>query len=254
MTLKSSSNGSKALALLGAIAAGEAEIQDVVVELKKYGIETTGNLLAILSEELKDTQGHGDALDFSKVQEGTPHEALSAIEHRIPQVPFILNGTMYDPEDVTRFNGQELHFIASPKSDHMFTLDDRKQFTTWRQFTYLEQYLHGNHPPRAAESTSPNHGTLGPPNPMTGFNEHINFEGSWLNCPKNRGFYTLGGWNDKISSFKMVGTQVTVLHEHIHWAGDTFSRVLPYSDYPYFEERNLLLYGWNDRASSVETW
>jgi hypothetical protein len=49
-----------------------------------------------------------------------------------------------------------------------------------------------------------------------------------------------------------VNNNVCVLHEHIHWAGSTLSSVGPGREC--FAFRELDSVGWNDRASSVETW
>ncbi|MFD3875506.1 hypothetical protein [Streptomyces sp. NPDC058623] len=246
----------KALALLSAIVAGDADIQDGVAELKKYEIESTGDLLSELSEGIKAAQDGGQTLNFDQIPDETPRDLIRGIIQIIPEVPFILNGTMYDPKDIVRFNGQELHFVASLSGDHMLAIDDRNLFARWRQITRLEQYLQESRSVPVSKDLSSSHILLGPPNPMTGFNEHINFEGDWLNCRKNRGFRKLGSWNDEISSFKMVGTQVAELHEHVDYLGQSWSKVLPYSasgNY-YYEEPNLHRYGWGDRASSVGTW
>jgi hypothetical protein len=62
-----------------------------------------------------------------------------------------------------------------------------------------------------------------------------------------------GDWNDKISSYWMIGTQVTVLHDDIHWMGQTHSTVLAHPP-PDTRIMELNSVGWNDRASSLETW
>ena len=93
-----------------------------------------------------------------------------------------------------------------------------------------------------------------PPPPQTWFCEHVNFGGVSITLAKNRGYYDLrdvtmgffGNWNDEISSVAMIGTQVTVLHEHIQWTGSTLTL--------FGSEATLVPLGWNDRASSLETW
>ncbi|MCJ0868944.1 hypothetical protein [Streptomyces sp. AP-93] len=257
--MTSNSDENKALTLLTAIVAGDADIQDGVAELKNEGIVSTGDLLSALSEGLRlletDEENVGQPLSLELTRRETPRELVSAIVQRIPEVPFVLNGTVYDPEDITRFNGKELHFVASPEGDHMLVLDDRELFASWRQLTFLEQYRHGRCLPPITEPLSSSlFARAAPPFPQTGFNEHINFEGDWKNLRKNRGFRKLGSWNDEISSFKMVGTRVTELYEHNDYLGETFTRVLAWEGDAYFEERNLHNYGWGDRASSVGTW
>lgn len=92
--------------------------------------------------------------------------------------------------------------------------------------------------------------------PRTVFWEDINYVGSCIELNANRGYYDLtevpytffgtGDWNDTISSIQMIYTKVTVLHEHVRWTGSTFTS--------FYGEYNLTEHGWNDRASSVETW
>lgn len=71
------------------------------------------------------------------------------------------------------------------------------------------------------------------------------------------GFLGLGGdWNDKISSVWMVGTQVTVLREHVQFGGSTLTLMDPFPGKPGWggPVHNLVNAGWNDRASSIKTW
>jgi hypothetical protein len=249
-------SGRKAMALLSAIVDGDASIQDSVAELEKYGIESAGDLLSTLSEGFRVAQDAGEALDFENIPVETPQDLVKSIVQRVPEVPFILNGTMYDPEDIVRFNGQELHFVASLTGGHMLVVDDRQLYACWRQVTRLEQYLQDRRFLPRADDASTSNALLGPPNPLTGFYEHINCKNHLFNVRKNWGRTRLYGDNDEISSFVMVGTGVTELFEHVNYLGQTWSKVLPYSptgDY-YHEERNLHQYGWGDRTSSLGTW
>jgi hypothetical protein len=249
--------GNKALTLLSAIVEGDASIQDSVAELRKYGVESAGDLLSTLSEGFRVAQDAGQALDFDHIPDETSQDLIKGIVQKIPEVPFILKGTMYDPKDIVRFNGQELHFVASLTGDHMLAIDDRQLYAHWRQFTHLQQYLQDSRfLPSIEDAASTSLALLGPPNPLTAFFEHINLDGGWFNVPKNYGRTKLGSWNDEISSFQMIGTQVAELHEDVNYQGQSFSKLLPYSptgDY-YYEERNLHRYGWGDRTSSVGTW
>ena len=35
--------------------------------------------------------------------------------HRVPELPVRIDGVLYDPKDIGRFDGQPLHFVAVPK-------------------------------------------------------------------------------------------------------------------------------------------
>jgi hypothetical protein len=193
----------------------------------------------------------------------TPQDVVARIVQRVPRIPVVLNGVTYDPEDITRFNGRELHFIAAPAGDHVLAVDDRDLMQNWWRLTYLEQYRRSGPSLAAGAQPMPN----GSPaqarefHPRTWFYEDINLGGSQIYLDANRGYYDLtevsmgvfGDWNDEISSFWMIGTHVTVLHEDVRWTGQTFTVVRPH-DEAEFKQLSLLSVGWNDRASSLETW
>jgi hypothetical protein len=60
------------------------------------------------------------------------------------------------------------------------------------------------------------------------------------------GLFSGHDWNDKISAVELVRTQVVVLWEHTGFAGQSLTLT--------GNARALWPFGWNDRASSVQTW
>jgi hypothetical protein len=253
----------KALDLMAAVAGGDAAIEDIAGQLKRDGIDSVEAVLSMLRkgaiEHKSNARDVTKPINLKDQRNTTPREIVSRIVQRVPTVPFILNGTMYDPKDIRRFDGQELHFVPAPAGDHMLVVDDRALITTWRQLAYLEQYrsvgaspASNGHPPTLE---SLRHGSARNV-AITIFYPHIGFQDWGIFLEKNRGYWDLtevcdglfceSDWNDKISSVYMYGTQVTVLHEHIHWTGQTFTLFGSMS--------SLVEFGWNDRASSLETW
>jgi hypothetical protein len=197
-------------------------------------------------------------------------------------MPFLLRGTLYDPADVRRFDGQELHFIASADSPHILAVDDRAVMDRWWQFSLLSENAKtvkaqpsGTVTPTGFEVGEIGGGTL-PGSPPAGpglilgghssgtgraprrtvFYEHIYYRGSDLEVDPGRGhhdltevawtFFGTGDWNDTISSFRLFGTARATLYEHVDWAGSTFTSS---GDTP-----DLTQVGWNDRASGCATW
>lgn len=242
----------RALALLTAITSGEAVVEDIAKELRNEGIGSLEELIVILRESINEAkEDEANAMkpvNFQNWRRKTSQESISNIVQRVPKVPFILNGTMYDPEDIKRFNGLELHFILAPEADHMLVVDDRDLITDWWRLAYFERF----------KNISMQHGTEMQTRrqliPLTGFFEDINFGGYALGLLPNRGYNRLsrvgrgffGDWNDEISSVSMIGTNITVLHEDKNWAGATLTLTGSESD--------LHRLGWGDRASSIETW
>jgi hypothetical protein len=241
----------RAFNLIAAIVAGDADMKDGVASLTKEGISSLEDALLVLKQELSTRTLNEDPIDFRQLRKESPPEATSHIKHIVPEFPFILHGTEYEPQDITRFDGQELHFIATPNSDHMLAVDDRNLIVDWWQFSYFDRYRE-----------SPNqHIRSDIPEARTNFRDDPNLRGYVLPANANRGYERLsevdrgifGDWNDVISSFSMSGVQVAQLHEHKYYGGESFSWVLPYGT-EYGEVRDLGPYGWGDRASSVGTW
>ncbi|WP_307710939.1 hypothetical protein [Streptomyces sp. V1I6] len=238
--------------LLAAMVAGDGQVGDVTQELKNEGIDTPEALLVELGEGLKEREASqrrpAPPLDVLHMgSESSPAE-VARIVQRVPQVPFTLNGTTYDPEDISRFNGRELHFI--PSGDHLLVVDDREMMTAWRQFLYFERWINEDNLPSGAAPKA---------SPATFFHSDAIFNGHVLKVQKNTGWHDLTkkdmvpfrNWNDHISSFWMHGTQVAELYEHHKWQGQTYTAVVP----PHVGNvAHLSLYGWNDRATGVATW
>jgi hypothetical protein len=68
---------------------------------------------------------------------------LEKIEHKVPKVPFIVKGVEYDPEDIVRFNGKELLFIADarPGASEMIVLEDKSVWSSFLQTNILATLL-----------------------------------------------------------------------------------------------------------------
>lgn len=62
-------------------------------------------------------------------------EDEAEIVHTAPQVPVIINGIKYDPEDVVLFNGQRLHFTVG-KDKQLYAFSDVKE---------LEEFLYSQY-------------------------------------------------------------------------------------------------------------
>jgi hypothetical protein len=256
-----------AFELLTAIIAGEATIEDGVAKLKGEGIESPEAMLSTLRLGFQQRERQrAEAVrpvDLPlRRQTKTPAEIVARIVQRVPEVPFILKGVTYDPKDITRFNGQELHFVAAPTGGHMLVVEHRELIEDWWHLTYLDRYRQGLVGVRADLSADGGAVQSREFHPRTWFFQDDNLGGSQIYLDANTGYPDLtdvsmgvfSDWNDQISSYWMLGTQVVVLHQDLNWSGtQTFSDVLAFGTSE-FKRLSLRPFGWNDRASSIETW
>ncbi|MFB6842653.1 hypothetical protein [Streptomyces sp. NPDC056361] len=242
---------SKAMELLKAIVSGDAEMEDGLAELRSDGIVSLEDALTVLKQEVKvDQLVDGPRPDFQALRRSPSEREVSSIEHVVPEVPFLLGGTLYEPQDITRFNGQELHFFTSPNADRMLAVDDRDTMADWLQYEYFDRYRDIS---KAAEFRVV---------PGATWFEHDYLQGAALFSHKDRGYQRLsqismglfaGDWNDKISSFSMRAIGVVQLSDAYYYYGPFWYYVVP-AGTPYAEVLSLTPYGWNDRASSVGCW
>jgi hypothetical protein len=232
------------LGLISAVAQGDAAREDVVAALRDKGVDSLDVMVAFMSEMVRRDRDPGHRARLVNVRRAASpaaREPSPPSVHRPGVLPFLLQGTLYDPADIERFQGQELHFIPAAAGDHIIVIDDRDIVESWRQLSYLSSNVN----PAPVSSIPPRQ-------QRTYFYEDIGYSGPYLEVPKDRGYYDLtevgffSDWNDCISSVVNYGTTFTVLHEHIHWTGSTWTTCGCDFD--------LGVHGWNDRASSVETW
>lgn len=265
-----------AIALVSALAKGEAAAADVAHELRRRKLDAIDVLVAVLerASKAKRPSEVTTAVQIQRFSRPSDSGSKKSIIQRIPHVPVLLNGTLYDPQDLRRFNGAELHFIAA--DDHLLAIDDVATIARFWEFSYISASLesrrtetdYGGISPQFTPPTPqiPEPGGELPPFgqgsssgqsiPSTYLYEDVDFKGACLTLPNNRAFYDLtdvgrgflglGDWNDVISSVQMLGTTLCILFEHVHRGGASLTL--------HGGTHNLVPFGWNDRVSSVETW
>jgi hypothetical protein len=269
----------KVLPLLGALAEGTAAEPDVTAMLRDQGIESVPALLAAFAEAAKKRQSESQARWINLKQLLTrPDDATrgpTQTVHRVPKLPFLLNGTLYDPQDIKRFNGTDLHFCVSFRRDHIVAVDDRDLMIQWWQLKYLdeltnpklEDYRYGGHQsgPGPDPQAGPPDMVVGKPSPQPQnfwvMHEHAGFDGDNFSLESGHyygnltakgkgffGFFGLEDWNDAISSMRRLSTANScVIFEHkqfgVEDGGDSLTVVV--------DEPNLEDLGWNDRITSI---
>ena len=175
-------------------------------------------------------------MTLSEIEEMFPMSAEeeAAIVHTVPQVPVVIDGKLYKPEDISMFDGQRLHFTVG--TDGVFYA-----FTTAEG---LEKFIAEESDQQALQGS-----TMGIESTGYGYG-HFYWDwwygGSSLNVGEGIQIGNLGYWNDKISSVRVdSGAYGAIMFEHIDFGGNAFW-CSGGASYPV-----LWLYGWNDKASSL---
>jgi hypothetical protein len=265
------------LQLIAALAHSDAQVEDVTAQIRNEGLDALDVIVALSAQSLKTQKNYAQiqtSIDFTQFSRKTQTETVADTFHRVPKRPFVLNGTLYDPQDIERFNGQELHLVDANDREPIFAVDNRETIAKVWELTYLsslssdlKKYQHGGYQFGGTSSsngaedfiTFPGHPIfIGSPGKLavTYFYEHMDFTGDSMSLNANRGYnnlrdlgrglFGLGDWNDIISSVRLNGNFVCVLHDHIHYQGNSLTL---FKDNKYLEAL-----GWNDRTSSIETW
>lgn len=264
--------------LISAISKRDASTEDIASQLREKGILSVNDVIdhirqtaVRMSENLMPV-----TIDFRKFNVPLTYEPRRDAVHKIPDIPVTIDGTLYDPKDIMRFDGQELHFVPAPDREYMIAISDRTVISKWWEMTYLSSVMAksafdalsdiGGDSAIARSDIARSDATAG----EISYYDDVG-GGSWISHRGNRGYVNLknvsmgifsGNWNDKISSaLGGGGMRMAILHEHVGWTGSTFT-MYAYKTLspegpvqrPIIYERNLHTYGWGDRASSVEGW
>lgn len=114
---------------------------EMLAVLCREGVVSVEDLLKRLRGDRTESQPPAP-INMQVLNRETPRDDVARIEHRAPKVPFIVDGTVYDPGDIRRFNGRELHFIigsALAPYGAMLGFEDRTVLTSWLQIVYLSK-------------------------------------------------------------------------------------------------------------------
>ena len=148
---------------LHAVAAGEAEPQDVANELRSSDFDALEVMLeAIARGSRAGAAKQGRRNDITRVVAG---DETGESRRRPPRVPVLLEGTLYEPEDMARFDGQVLHTLDA--DDHIVAFRDRATIAQlWlvkatdylasqSRWEALERYRYGGHTTTVPEEVPP---------------------------------------------------------------------------------------------------
>ncbi len=252
--------------------------ENLLTAFQEEGIHSLEDFAKQLTEALKNPKGIPEKLDYETIMsKPTPQELVETIVHQVPQIPFRVNGVLYDPEDIARFNGKELGFVMNNRSKEpeLIVLEDKNVWAPFVRMTMLTRQVLSDPVYKPAESGrstgGPNNlepasfggavivvGPGGPaPIPVSGaplwLYEHGEFAGSLLSLDSGEsyrdltdvGWWVFGSdWSDRVSSTSLTSS-MCLAFEHVDFGGS----MLWLGPHQYY--RDLTAVGWNDRISSV---
>jgi len=162
-------------------------------------------------------------------------EEEAAIVHTIPQVSIVIDDVLYEPEEISLFDGQRLRFVV----------DSDGVLNAYTTVEGIERFIAEESDQLASQDAS----TMGiESTSYARFYWDWHYEGSVLGLSVGA-IGSLGYWNDKISSVRVdSGLWIAFMYEHINFGGDVLYCVGGSS---YYE---LGPYGWNDRISSISIY
>jgi hypothetical protein len=236
----------------------------ILAAFREDGIRSLEDYAKKLSDIIREQKGAPTRLDIDALARPTPAAVVAAIRHKVPQVPFVMGGTVYDPKDIVRFNGRELLFVDT--KEELFVYADTAAILTLLQaaaFTnilqtglkkYGIQQTPGAVRPADADivvGRPPHSQGYQPPPARCSMFDDADYLGSQLDLEPGHAFPDLSecytwpfgsGWNDCISSIYDT-SGLCVFWEHIHFQGSQLVSI---------GNKNLASIGWNDRISSVQ--
>ncbi|MCW2757836.1 MAG: Beta/Gamma crystallin [Nocardioidaceae bacterium] len=280
-----SSKATSVAATLAALATGDAEPQEIVATLRRQKVDALDVIVELLDRVARASRPSPSVRRIDVQALRRPAASRATLPRkpvtRPAAQPFLLRGTLYDPQDITRLRedgAPDLHFVHTG-ADHLLAVDDIDVMESWWQTSYLSSLAYSSDvgspdkvlgsetdPPGAVHPTDvgfprgngpggvyPTH--LVAAGSHTNFYEHPGKQGDYYRLftgdedddltNNHTGVFGLGdSWNDRISSVELVGTTTAVLWENVGFAGASFTATQYCPDLGWF----------NDLASGVKTW
>lgn len=105
------------MATLSGVSLDRITVTDVLQALAQNGIEDLEQLVKAQIDSAKMSTYKPDSLNLYALPADTPGDPAYPIVHRRPEMPVLVDGVLYDPADINRFDGQPLHFLVKPNDD-----------------------------------------------------------------------------------------------------------------------------------------
>lgn len=257
----------------------DLSVATIVAALHEKEIRSLEELAGQLQKALADPRGRPQPIDFSRVAHAAAERENPGVRHPEPKIPFVWNGTTYDPADISRLDGRTASFLVRfvGGRPEMYVIDDPHLRSVVVQTAAMGRFVDSVKGPSKDLTESAGYAGLhfGPafldgaiivaPPPFTQGSQSIpatddlrlwsddRFQGTGLTVPAFKAysdltavysFWPFSDWNDCITS-AMPCKSPCIFWEHIDFAGSFLLIDL------HLGVNNFADFGWNDRISSV---
>jgi len=242
----------------------------IIKELAADGVDTVpklvDRLLAFQESHLRKPHPAAVPVVAALAKIGVPSQGLKKIVHRPPKAPLYVDGVLIEPKEISRFNGQPLHYVLGTKSPdkgkpvmQAFTGSDYLNFlkTTYVASLVTEDVCPGG--PGCGGPGLPHMGSYPGTFGLVAAYDQTNYNGLVLELEAGRAFSDLGivfkglpwmgTWNDTIQSTRFCNNIVTYFSD-INFSGNQLT-VPRWTDEP---DLSSLSSSWSDVISSIVNW
>jgi hypothetical protein len=247
----------------------------ILAALEAEGIASLEELARSLTEALHSPDGRPERVPVHELfTRRAPDEVQKQSRHGIPTVPFVLDGVVHAPGDISRYDGEELAFFPQLDRGELVVLRDRAMWSPLVQTMHLTSMASANYKVKTetghaglatftggSESGGEPGGTVivgghppeQPPDWMSLWTD-VRLQGSALTLESGESYRDLtevgwwifaGDWNDQFSSMHKTSSLCGAF-EHVGFTG-SYIQLGPTGSHI----DDLHSWGWGDRISSV---
>ena len=259
----------------------DLSVATIVAAFHEKEIRSLDDLAGKLKQALADPRGRPQPIDFTRAGRSAAEREDTRVRHAKPKIPFVWNGTTYDPADISRLDGRMAGFLVRyvDGRPEMYVMDDPHLRSLAVQtvamgrlvdsaINWASEAPSGSSGPNAGPADYGGSTIIVSPPPFSQGSKSIppaadlqvwsddRFQGTGLNVPAGKQFSDLtavyrfwpfSDWNDCISS-ALPCKSACLFWEHVDFAGSFLLLDLKPG------VKNFEDFGWNDRISSVQNF
>jgi hypothetical protein len=230
--------------------------EEMLSALRAEGIGSYERLVEELVRAVRRAGTPPQQLGIDVLARETPSALAERVVHRVPQVPLTVDGVGIQPEEISRFDGRVLHFVAGD-AESLAAFTDGRLVSIWLQISILAGIAtRGTRRSRVAQQVAPpydlepaNTGAAAGGSTRPGSGPPT---GGPFYHPPDLGTPGASGMPGNLGN-GAPWTTTFVLYQDIYWRGSqlVLQAGQGYSDLT--EVGNGFIGSWNDQASSISS-